>query len=150
MVTRELASAILAAAEQQAVNLNVRVNIAVLDSGGHLKAFVRMDGAMLGSIDVAIGKARTSVLLEMASEAVWDFCKPGGPAPGLDRSNGGLVTFAGGIPLRSSDDKIIGAVGVSGGTTAEDRTIAQAGVAASVQVGAPTKVQLIDSYERAL
>jgi uncharacterized protein GlcG (DUF336 family) len=150
MLTRELAGTILAAAEERADTLNVKVNVAVLDAGGHLKAFVRMDGAILGSIDVAIGKARTAVLLQMTSEAVWELCEPGGPAPGLERSNGGLVTFAGGIPLRSFDNKVIGAVGVSGGTVGEDLTIAQAALAASDQIAARNGVRLINSQEGAI
>jgi uncharacterized protein GlcG (DUF336 family) len=89
-----------------------------------------MDGAVLGSIDIATGKARTAVLFATTSEAVWDYAKPGAPAPGLERSNGGLVTFAGGIPLVSADGTMIGAVGVSGGAVAQDRDIAKAAVAA--------------------
>jgi uncharacterized protein GlcG (DUF336 family) len=131
MLTLALARRVLENAEAEAVKLGARVNIAVLDSGGHAKAFVRMDGAILASIDVATGKARTAVLLETTSEAAWDFCKPGGPAPGLERSNGGLVTFAGGIPIRDSHDQVIGAVGVSGGTVAQDLSIAEAGIAAA-------------------
>jgi uncharacterized protein GlcG (DUF336 family) len=78
----------------------VPIIIAVLDAAAHLKAFSRMDGAVLGSIDIAIKKARTAVLFECNSEAVWEYCKPGAPAQGLEFSNGGLAPFAGGIPLR--------------------------------------------------
>src|SRR5262245_7345905 len=95
MITARQAHRMLAAGEDKAAALGVPVNIALLDAGGHLKAFVRMDGAVLGSIDVAIRKARTAVLFESASEAVWDYCKPGAPAPGLELSNGGLAPFAG-------------------------------------------------------
>ena len=72
---------IVAAARAQADGLGVAVNIAVLDAGAHLKAFSRMDGAVLGSIDVATRKARTAVLFQTTSEAVWEYCKPGAPAP---------------------------------------------------------------------
>jgi uncharacterized protein GlcG (DUF336 family) len=130
MLTSALARFVLEAAEARATDLGVCVNIAVLDAGGHLKAFARMDHAILASIDVATGKARTAVLLETTSEAAWDYCKPGGPAPGLERSNGGLVTFAGGIPIRDSCNEVIGAVGVSGGTVAQDLSIAEAAIAA--------------------
>ena len=88
-----------------------------------------MDGAVLGSIDVAIGKARTAALFQIRSDAVWDYCKPGAPAPGLDRSNGGLMTFAGGIPLTDADGAMIGAIGVSGGAPSQDLEIAEAAVA---------------------
>lgn len=135
MLTLPLARRVLAAAEARAEELGVAVNVAVLDAGAHLKAFARMDSALLASIDVAVGKARTAVLLETTSEAVWDYCKPGGPAPGLERSNGGLVTFGGGIPIRNADNQVIGAVGISGGTVAQDLSIAEAAVAASAEFG---------------
>jgi uncharacterized protein GlcG (DUF336 family) len=130
MITADLARRVIAAGEARAKEIDVPVNIAVLDAGTHLKAFSRMDGAVLGSIDVAMGKARTAALFEATSEAVWDYCKPGAPAPGLDRSNGGLMTFAGGIPLMGRDGTMIGAVGVSGGAVSQDREIAEAAVAA--------------------
>ncbi len=130
MITTKAASAMIAAGEQHAAEIGVPVIIAVLDAGAHQKALVRMDGAVLGSLDVAISKARTSVLFEARSEAVWDYCKPGAPAPGLEHSNGGLATFAGGIPLRDKTGALIGAIGVSGGAVDQDRDIADAAVAA--------------------
>jgi uncharacterized protein GlcG (DUF336 family) len=130
MMTADLARRIIAAGEARAKEIGVPVNIAVLDAGTHLKSFSRMDGAGLGSIVVAMGKARTAALFQTTSEAVWDYCKPGAPAPGLDRSNGGLMTFAGGIPLMGRDGAMIGAVGVSGGAVSQDREIAEAAVAA--------------------
>lgn len=129
-LTSSDARAAIAAGEARAAELGVPVNIAVLDDGTHLKAFSRMDGAVLGSIDVAMGKARTAVLFQTSSDAVWDYCKPGAPAPGLDRSNGGLMTFAGGIPLKTADGTVIGAIGVSGGAVSQDLEIAEAAVVA--------------------
>lgn len=129
-ITTEQARTIIAAGEARARELGVPVNIAVLDAATHLKAFVRMDGAVLGSIDVAMGKARTAALFQTTSEAVWDYCKPGAPAPGLELSNGGLMPFAGGIPLMDADGTMIGAVGVSGGAVSQDLAIAEAAVAA--------------------
>jgi uncharacterized protein GlcG (DUF336 family) len=120
----------LAAAEDRAVAIGVPVNLAVLDAGAHLKAFVRMDGAVLGSIDVAMKKARTAVLFNCPSEAIWEHCKPGAPAPGLEMSNGGLAPFAGGVPLKDREGETVGAVGVSGGTVPQDLEIVQAAVAA--------------------
>ena len=102
----------------------------MLDAGAHLKAFSRMDGAVLGSIDIAIGKARTAVLFQTTSEAVWEYCKPGAPAPGSNTPMAGLSTFAGGIPLTGPDGAMIGAVGVSGGAVAQDLDIAEAAAAA--------------------
>jgi len=130
MITSGQASAIIVAGEKCAREIGVPVNITVLDAGAHLKAFSRMDGAVLGSIDVSASKARTAVLFCIPSEAVWDYCKPGAPAPGLERSNGGLATFAGGIPLFNSVGALIGAVGVSGGAVSQDLEIAKAAAAA--------------------
>lgn len=130
MITRLQADAMLTAAEDRAAALSVPVNIAILDAGAYLKAFVRMDRAVLGSIDLAAKKAKTAVMFETTSEAVWEYCKPGAPAPGLEHSNGGLAPFAGGIPLKSRDGRTLGAIGVSGGTVAQDREIAEAATAA--------------------
>ncbi|MEM6457743.1 MAG: heme-binding protein, partial [Acidobacteriota bacterium] len=96
-------------------------------AGGHLTAFRRMDGAFLGSIDVAIKKANSSILFQMNSEAIFDFCKPGAQAPGLERSNGGLMPFGGGIPLFDDGGTMIGAIGVSGGAVVQDVEVAEAG-----------------------
>ncbi|MGE0667219.1 MAG: heme-binding protein [Sphingomonadales bacterium] len=130
MITTHQARAMIAAAEARAREIGVPVNVAVLDGGAHLKAFSRMDGAVLGSIDLAAGKARTAVLFNAASEAVWEYCKPGAPAPGLENSNGGLVVFAGGLPVTGPDGTQIGAVGVSGGAVHQDLDIANAALAA--------------------
>ena len=130
MIKTRQAQAMLAAGEARAASIGAAVNIAVLDAGAHLKAFVRMDGAVLGSIDVAIRKARTAVLFETTSEAVWDYCKPGAPAPGLELSNGGLAPFAGGISVKSHGGETLGAIGVSGGAVSQDLEIAKAAVAA--------------------
>lgn len=130
MLTTLQTHAMLAAGEARAAAIGVPVNIAVLDAGAHLKAFLRMDGAVLGSIDVAMKKARTAVLFETTSEAVWEYCKPGAPAHGLELSNGGLAPFAGGLPIKGSNGATLGAVGVSGGAVPQDLEIAQAVIAA--------------------
>lgn len=129
-ITSHQAQAVIDGAAAKAFELGLPVIVAVLDAGTHLKAFRRMDGAVLGSIDIAIRKARTAVLFQANSEVVWEFCKPGAPAPGLELTNGGLAPFGGGIPLRVRDGGVIGAVGVSGGTVAQDLEIAQAALAA--------------------
>src|SRR5215510_6167569 len=97
------AQIVIDGAEAKARELGLPVVIAVLDDGAHLKAFRRMDGAVLGSIDIAIRKASTAVLFQANSEAVWEYCKPGAPAPGLQLTNGGLAPFGGGIPLKGTD-----------------------------------------------
>jgi uncharacterized protein GlcG (DUF336 family) len=125
-LTSAQAASALEAARAEAARLGVAANIAILDDGAHLKAFDRMDGAVLGSIEVSLGKARTSVLFGIPSEAVWDYCRPGAPAPGLELSNGGLMTFPGGLPLTKAGG-LIGAIGVSGGSPEQDGRIAHAG-----------------------
>lgn len=120
------ARAIIGAAEAKASAMGVPVIIAVVDAGVHLQAFTRMDGAVLASIDIALKKARTAALFQSNSEAVWEYCKPGAPAPGLELTNGGLAPFGGGIPLKSADGELLGAVGVSGGAVAQDMEIARA------------------------
>ncbi len=126
-LTSAQADALVKAAKSKADEIGVAVSVAVLDCAGHLKAFSRMDSAWLGSIDVAMRKARTSVLFEMETQRVWNICKPDGQAHGLEQTNGGLVTFAGGVPLKGSDGSLLGAIGVSGGAVAQDFAIAQAG-----------------------
>jgi uncharacterized protein GlcG (DUF336 family) len=128
-VTSHQAQAVIDGAAAKALELGLPVIVAVLDAGAHLKAFRRMDGAVLASIDIAISKARTAVLFQANSEAVWEYCKPGAAAPGLELTNGGLAPFGGGIPIRSRDGTVIGALGVSGGTVAQDVEVAQAALA---------------------
>ena len=129
-LTSVQARAVIAAAESKAAAIGVPVIVAVVDAGVHLKAFTRMDGAVLGSIDIALKKARTSALFQANSEAVWEYCKPGAPAPALEFTNDGLAPFGGGVPLRSADGELLGAVGVSGGAVAQDTDIAQAAAVA--------------------
>jgi uncharacterized protein GlcG (DUF336 family) len=128
-LTLDRARAVIAAAEAKATEMGVPVIAVVVDAGVHPKAFIRMDGAPLGSIDIAMKKARTSALFNTTSEAVWEYCKPGAPAPGLELTNGGLAPYGGGIPLVAGGE-LAGAVGVSGGSIAQDSEIAAAAAAA--------------------
>ena len=129
-LTLSQARAVIVAAEARASAIGVAVIVAVVDAGVHLKAFTRMDDAVLGSIDVALKKARTSALFQANSEAVWEYCKPGAPAHALELTNEGLAPFAGGVLLRAADGAVLGAVGVSGGAVAQDAEIAEAAAAA--------------------
>ena len=129
-LTTSQARAVIVAAEAKASAIGVAVIVAVVDAGVHLKAFTRMDDAVLGSIDVALKKARTSALFQASSEAVWEYCKPGAPAHALELTNEGLAPFAGGVLLRAVDGAVLGAVGVSGGAVAQDAEIAKAAAAA--------------------
>jgi uncharacterized protein GlcG (DUF336 family) len=119
-----LRAALLAAEEQ-----STRMDIAVVDAGGNLKAFARMDGAWLGSIDIAVTKARTARFFDLPTEALGDLSQPAGPLYGIEVSNGGLITFPGGLPILAADGTVIGAIGVSGSTVENDRAVAAAGAA---------------------
>lgn len=129
-ITHAEAARAITAAARAAETIGVPMNIAVYDDGANLKAFERMDGALLGSVDIAMNKARTAALFGFNTEALYEFVKPGGTSPGFDRSNGGLTVFAGGIPIRDRSGCLIGAIGVSGGAVAQDFAVAQAAVAA--------------------
>ena len=129
-ITAEQADRVMKASIKKAGELGISVCVAVLDSGGHLKAFHRMDGAWLGVIDVAIKKAKPSALFEMETQIMDNYSKPGADAHGIDFSNGNLITFAGGIPLKSTGGQIIGSIGVSGGQVAQDYAVAQGGESA--------------------
>jgi uncharacterized protein GlcG (DUF336 family) len=129
-LTSAQANALVKAAKSKADEIGVAASVVVLDFAGHLKAFSRIDGAWLGSVDVAMRKARTSVLFEMETESVLDNCRPDAQAHGLEQTNGGLVIFAGGVPLKGSDGSLRGAIGVSGGVVAQNFAIAQAGALA--------------------
>ncbi|ASR51542.1 GlcG/HbpS family heme-binding protein [Blastomonas fulva] len=128
-ITDAQVAAAMAAAISEATAIAVPMNIAIYDDGANLKAFTRMDGALLGSADIAMNKARTAALFGFNTEALYDFVKPGGTSPGFDRTNGGLIVFAGGIPIRDAAGELIGAVGVSGGAVAQDYQVAEAAVA---------------------
>jgi len=121
---------IVVAAVQKANEINTKMDIAVVDAGGNLKAFARMDGAWLGSIDISIKKAKTARYFDMPTGEIGKLSQPGGPLYQIEVSNNGLITFPGGIPLKASDGTIIGAIGVSGSTVENDHTVAAAGAGA--------------------
>src|SRR6186713_390116 len=107
-LTEQTVERAIEAGRAAAREIGVPMNIALLDAAAHLKSFVRMDGALLGSIDIALGKAKTAALFGMNSEAVGEFCKPGGSSPGLELTNGVLVIFAGGVPIRDGTGALLG------------------------------------------
>lgn len=123
------ANSILDSAIHKASQLGVSVNIAVVDASAFLKAFARIDGANLGSIDIAMKKARTALLFGMQSGEIGKLSQPGGPLFNIEHSNGGLITFPGGTPVKSQTGIIIGAIGVSGSTVENDFAISLAGAA---------------------
>jgi uncharacterized protein GlcG (DUF336 family) len=121
---------VIAAAEKKAAEIGQPMNIAVADEGGNLIAHVRMDGAWLGSIDISIKKAYTSRAFDIATKDLATHSQPDQQFFGIHASNGGkIMIFAGGIPLKSSG-KVVGAIGVSGGSGDQDHTVAEAGAAA--------------------
>jgi uncharacterized protein GlcG (DUF336 family) len=126
-LTVAAARSVLDAVVAEATHLGVTSNVAVVDAGGHLKAFVRMDGALLGSIDVALRKACTARLFEMPTDELGPLTAPGAPLAGLELTNGGLVTFGGGTPLRGAGGAVVGALGVSGSTVENDTHLAAVG-----------------------
>lgn len=129
-MTLDTAQTVIYAARQQAQEIGVPMNIAVVDEGNNLVAFARMDGAWLGSIDIAHGKAYTARAFDMGTNDLAPLCQPGQPLFGIHASNQGrLIIFPGGIPLKA-DGTVVGAVGVSGGTVDQDQQVAEAGAAA--------------------
>jgi uncharacterized protein GlcG (DUF336 family) len=124
-LTLDSATTILTRGREHAQKIGVPMNIAVTDGGGHLLAFARMDGSILGSVDIALKKAKTSILFDGPSEALWEFCKPGGPAPATEHTNDGLIPYAGGVPVRDAGGALVGAVGVSGGLPVQDGEVAR-------------------------
>ncbi|MEN6492691.1 MAG: heme-binding protein [Thermoguttaceae bacterium] len=130
MVTLADARRVIAAAEAKAAEVGQPMNIAVVDGGGNLVAHVRMDGAWLGSIDISINKAYTSRAFDIATKDLAEHSQPGSQFYGIHASNDGRVMiFAGGIPLKR-DGRVVGAIGVSGGSGAQDQAVAEAGAGA--------------------
>ncbi|MFB9222839.1 GlcG/HbpS family heme-binding protein [Paracoccus cavernae] len=130
MVTLSDARRVIAAAEAKAAEIGQPCNIAVVDEGGNLVSHIRMDGAWLGSIDISINKAFTARAFDITTKDLGDNSQPGQQFYGIHNSNDGrIMIFAGGIPLRQKG-RVVGAVGVSGGSGEQDQSVAEAGAAA--------------------
>lgn len=129
-ITLQEARRVIAAAEEKAEEIGQPMDIAVVDAGGNLKAHVRMDGAYIGSINISINKAYTSIAFQMQTKDLVPLTQSGQPLFGLNDAAGGrIVVFAGGIPL-VRDGEMLGAIGVSTGTVEQDQEVAEAGAAA--------------------
>lgn len=129
-ITLEEAQQVIDAAAKKAAEIGQPMDIAVVDSGGNLKAHARMDGANIGSITIAINKAYTSIAFQCETRDLQEATRPHGPIYGLSDAHGGrLVVFPGGIPL-VRDGRIMGAIGVSTGTIEQDQEVAEAGAGA--------------------
>jgi uncharacterized protein GlcG (DUF336 family) len=130
MVTLTDARKIIAAAEKKATEIGQPMNIAVADEGGNLVAHVRMDGAWIGSIDISQKKAYTSRAFDISTKDLAQHSQSGGQFFGIHASNDGkIMIFAGGIPLKKNG-KVVGAVGVSGGSGEQDHAVGEAGATA--------------------
>ena len=126
-ITLSQAEKIIAEAKKKAEASDTKMNIAVVDAGANLVAFVRMDGAWLGSLDIAIKKAKTARYFDMNTGEIGKLSQPGGSLFNIEHSNNGLITFPGGIPLKDASGEIVGAIGVSGSIVENDHAVAQAG-----------------------
>jgi len=134
-MTLEAAMAVINAARHKAEALGLRMNIAVVDAGANLKAFVRMDGAWLGSGEVARNKAYTARAFDRPTGDLSKEAQPGGVAFGVaDSTDHRIAIFPGGVPLMTNEE-IAGAVGVSGGRPDQDQAVAEAGAQAFPSVG---------------
>ncbi|MGJ8667743.1 MAG: GlcG/HbpS family heme-binding protein [Patiriisocius sp.] len=124
------AEKIISAAKEKAKAIDTKMNIAVVDAGANLVAFGRMDGAWLGSLDISIKKAKTARFFDMNTGDIGGLSQPGGSLFNIEHSNGGLITFPGGIPLKNGKGEVVGAIGVSGSSVENDHTVADAGAKA--------------------
>lgn len=124
------ARSLIAAGEKKAQQMGVPYNLAVVDAGGELIAHVRMDGAWLGSINIAINKAWTARAFDMPTDKLSKMAQSGKPLFGIDSTNHEkVVIFGGGVPIKEGDT-VIGGLGASGGTIDQDLEVAEAAVAA--------------------
>ena len=131
-ITLDDAKQMLSAGEAKATSLGIAYNIAVVDAGGHLVAFLRQDGALIGSIDLAIDKAVTARIFNKATSDLAKLAQSGSPLFGIHESNDGkVVIFGGGIPV-VADGNVVGAVGASAGTVEQDIAVSEAAIAALV------------------
>lgn len=125
----------LDAGQAKAASFGIAYNIAVVDAGGALVAFARQDGALIGSIDLAIGKAITARIFDIRTADLAGMAQPGAPLFGIHQSNGGrVVIFGGGLPVLIGGT-IVGAVGASAGTVEQDIAVAEAAVGAINRTG---------------
>lgn len=129
-ITLSEAQAMIAAAEKKAAEIKLPMNIAVVDSGGNLVAFGRMNNSILVSIGISIDKAWTAASVKLPTNVLATVTQPGQSLYGINTTNNGrVVVFGGGFPIKAKD-QVIGGIGVSGGSVEQDMEVAQAGLAA--------------------
>ena len=129
-ITLEQAEKAVTAAKAKAIELGTKMNISVVDAGANILAFARMDGAWLGSADISLKKAKTARFFDMNTGVGGSLSQPGGSLYNIEHSNGGLITFPGGVPITNAEGVVIGAIGVSGSTVENDHAVAEAGAKA--------------------
>lgn len=129
-ITLEQAEQAVIAAKAKAIELGTKMNISVVDAGANILAFARMDGAWLGSADISLKKAKTARFFDMNTGVIGSLSQPGGSLYNIEHSNGGLITFPGGVPITNAEGVVIGAIGVSGSTVENDHAVAEAGAKA--------------------
>lgn len=129
-ITLDQAHEVVKAARKKAEEIGTKMDIAVVDAGANLKFFIRMDDAWLGSIDIAIKKAKTARFFDMPTGEIGKLSQPGESLYNIEHSNSGLISFPGGIPLKNENGDIIGAIGVSGSVVEDDHAVAEAGAKA--------------------
>jgi uncharacterized protein GlcG (DUF336 family) len=129
-ITLLQAEAVIAAAKLKAAELNTKMDICVVDAGSNLVAFARMDGAWIGSVDIAQKKAKTAAWFTMDTAALSPLVQPGADLFNIEHSNGGLITFPGGVVIKNTAGHVIGAIGVSGSSVGNDHAVASAGASA--------------------
>lgn len=127
-ITLEQAQKAIKNALEKAKELDLKMNIAIVDSGVNLVAFAKMDDAWIGSIDIALKKAKTARYFNMPTGEIGELSQPGESLFNIEHSNGGLITFPGGIPIKNSKGEILGAIGVSGSSVENDHEVASAGI----------------------
>ena len=132
-VTLNQAEKISEAAKARALEIGVPMNITIVDEGANLVSFHRMDNAWLGSVDISIKKAKTARFFDMNTGEIGKLSQPGGPLYNIEHSNGGLITFPGGVVIKNGQGEIIGAVGVSGSTVENDHAVALHGAESIAQ-----------------
>ncbi|MEQ1555081.1 MAG: heme-binding protein [Ferruginibacter sp.] len=129
-ITLAQAEKAVAAAKAKAIELETKMNISVVDAGANILAFARMDGAWLGSADISLKKAKTARFFDMPTGVIGTLSQPGGSLFGIEHSNGGLISFPGGVPITNEAGDVIGAIGVSGSSVENDNAVAEAGAKA--------------------
>ena len=127
----DLANSLIEAGLQEAKKMELRTSIAVMDSATHLVSFIRMDDSLLASLDISMKKAKTAVLFNAPSSVIGQLSQPGGIVYGVEQTNGGLVLFGGGFPIHNKNGRLIGGIGVSGGSVTQDEQVAEAAMNAT-------------------